>query len=37
MAKEANWSWAIFGFVYMTFLAWLGAVLTYQLGTHWLG
>ena len=37
MAKEANWGWAIFGFVYMTVLAWLGAVLTYQLGTRWLG
>ena len=37
MAKEANWGWAIFGFVYMTTLAWLGAVLTYQLGTRWLG
>ena len=37
MAKEARWSWAIFGFVYMTGLAWLGAVLTYQLGTRWLG
>ena len=37
MAKEANWGWAVFGFVYMTLLAWLGAVLTYQLGTRWLG
>jgi len=37
MAKEANWAWAIFGFVYMTALAWLGAVLTYQAGTRWLG
>ena len=37
MAKEANWGWAIFGFLYMTTLAWLGAVLTYQLGTRWLG
>lgn len=37
MAKEANWGWAVFGFVYMTTLAWLGAVLTYQLGTRWLG
>lgn len=37
MAKEANWGWAIFGFVYMTSLAWVGAVLTYQLGTRWLG
>lgn len=37
MAKEANWGWAIFGFIYMTALAWAGAVLTYQLGTRWLG
>lgn len=37
MAKEANWGWALFGFVYMTVLAWLGAVLTYQAGTRWLG
>ena len=37
MAKEANWGWAVFGFAYMTLLAWLGAVLTYQLGTRWLG
>jgi len=37
MAKEANWGWAVFGFVYMTALAWVGAVLTYQLGTRWLG
>ena len=37
MAKEANWGWAIFGFVYMTALAWVGAVLTYQVGTLWLG
>ena len=37
MAKEANWAWATFGFVYMTALAWLGAVLTYQVGTRWLG
>ena len=37
MAKEAGWRWAVFGFVYMTALAWLGAVLTYQLGTRWLG
>jgi ferrous iron transport protein B len=37
MAKEARWGWAVFGFFYMTALAWLGAVLTYQLGTRWLG
>ena len=37
MAKEARWGWAVFGFLYMTALAWLGAVLTYQVGTRWLG
>jgi ferrous iron transport protein B len=37
MAKEAGWRWALFGFAYMTALAWLGAVLTFQLGTLWLG
>lgn len=37
MAKEAGWRWALFGFLYMTALAWLGAVLTFQLGTLWLG
>jgi ferrous iron transport protein B len=37
MAKEAGWGWAVFGFVYMTAFAWLGAVLTYQAGTRWLG
>jgi ferrous iron transport protein B len=36
IAKESNWSWAIFAFVYMTVLAWAGAVLTYQLGTRFL-
>ncbi len=33
MARELNWGWASFGFVYMTLLAWVGAVATYQLGT----
>lgn len=37
MAKESNWGWAAFAFCYMSTLAWLGAVLTYQLGAHWLG
>jgi ferrous iron transport protein B len=36
MAKETNWGWAIFAFCYMTFLAWAGAVLTYQLGMRFL-
>ncbi|MBU3664735.1 MAG: ferrous iron transport protein B [Chthoniobacterales bacterium] len=34
MAKESNWGWAAFAFCYMTALAWAGAVLTYQVGTH---
>ncbi len=34
MAKESNWRWAIFAFVWMTTLAWLGAVITYQLGSR---
>lgn len=34
IAQETAWKWAIFCFVYMTGLAWLGAVLTYQIGTH---
>jgi ferrous iron transport protein B len=32
MAREAGWRWASFAFAYMTGLAWLGAVLTYQVG-----
>jgi ferrous iron transport protein B len=35
-AKEANWRWAVFSFFYMTSLAWVGAVLTYQVGTRFL-
>jgi len=35
-AKEANWRWAVFSFIYMTSLAWVGAVLTYQVGTRFL-
>ncbi len=34
MAKEAGWHWALFAFAYMTALAWLGAVLAYQIGTR---
>lgn len=34
IVKEAGWIWAIISFVYMTALAWLGAVLCYQIGTH---
>ncbi|MBJ7258855.1 MAG: ferrous iron transport protein B [Chthoniobacterales bacterium] len=37
MAKESGWGWAVFAFCYMTVLAWAGAVLTYQLGTRFLG
>jgi len=33
MAREATWGWAIFGFIYMTILAWLGAVVVYQVGS----
>lgn len=36
IAKESGWRWATFAFCYMTFLAWAGAVLTYQLGTRFL-
>jgi ferrous iron transport protein B len=32
MAREASWKWAGFAFVYMTTLAWVGAVATYQVG-----
>jgi ferrous iron transport protein B len=32
MAREASWKWAGFAFVYMTALAWVGAVATYQIG-----
>lgn len=37
IAKESSWGWAAFSFAYMTLFAWLGAVLTYQLGTRLLG
>lgn len=33
MAREAGWRWAGFAFAYMTGLAWVGAVVTYQLGS----
>ncbi|HEX7896292.1 MAG TPA: ferrous iron transporter B [Planctomycetota bacterium] len=32
MAREAGWRWAGFAFAYMTALAWVGAVATYQIG-----
>jgi ferrous iron transport protein B len=36
MARESNWRWAGFAFAYMTGLAWLAAVATYQVG-RWVG
>ena len=37
VAKELNWSWAIGQFLAMTALAWLAAVLVYQIGSRiWL-
>ena len=32
MARESSWKWAGFAFAYMTSLAWVGAVATYQMG-----
>ncbi len=32
IAKESNWKWAGFVFFYMTALAWVTAILTYQVG-----
>jgi ferrous iron transport protein B len=34
--ETGNWFWPIFTFVYMTTLAYLGAMVTYQVGT-WIG
>lgn len=34
MAKESSWRWAVFAFCYMTTLAWLGAVATYQIASY---
>ena len=35
--RETNsWRWPIFSFVYMTLLAYLGALITYQVGSFWL-
>ena len=34
MAREtSSWRWPVFAFVYMTALAWIGAFLTYRIGT----
>ena len=32
IAKELNWSWAIGSFFALTTVAWIAAVLTYQIG-----
>jgi ferrous iron transport protein B len=33
MKRETNsWRWPVFSFIYMTTLAYLGALLTYQIG-----
>jgi ferrous iron transport protein B len=32
IAKELNWGWAVASFVSLTTLAWVAAVLTYQIG-----
>jgi ferrous iron transport protein B len=35
--RETNsWRWPIFSFVYMTILAYIGALITYQVGSLWL-
>ncbi|MGF0069572.1 nucleoside recognition domain-containing protein [Candidatus Spyradosoma sp. SGI.093] len=33
IARESSWRWAIVAWAQMTFLAWLGAVLCYQIGS----
>ena len=33
IARESSWKWAIVAWAQMTFLAWLGAVLCYQIGS----
>jgi len=35
--ETASWRWPLFTFSYMTVLAYVGALLTYQLGTMWGG
>lgn len=37
MAREAGWKYAVIGFTYMTALAWVLAVLVYQVGTAIMG
>lgn len=36
IGREAGWKWSVLTFTYMSILAWVGAVLTYQVGT-WIG
>ncbi|MEZ4697033.1 MAG: ferrous iron transport protein B [Rhodothermales bacterium] len=33
IARESSWKWAAFTFVYMTVLAWVGAVAVFQIGS----
>ena len=33
IGRESGWKWAWFAFAYMTGMAWVGAVLTYQIGS----
>lgn len=33
IARETSWRWSVAAFVYMTALAWLGAVVVYQVGS----
>jgi ferrous iron transport protein B len=35
LAKESSWKWGIAAFVTMTSLAWIGAVMTYQVASAW--
>jgi ferrous iron transport protein B len=35
--ETGTWGWPIFTFVYMTVLAYVAALLTYQIGTWWMG
>ncbi len=36
--RETNsWRWPVFSFVYMTVLAYIGALVTYQVSSRWLG
>ena len=37
IARESSWKWAGFAFAYMTTLAWIGAVATYQIGRAFRG